>query len=83
MRKVSTGQGRGLSPGRTAPSLRLRADFGRLSQRFFEGARKKRAVEKVVRGERGAEFGQVIESAARINFKSCHSFAMQYDIMVL
>jgi len=40
-------------------------------------------VESVVKGERGVDLGQVVEKVERINFKSCHSLAMQYDIMVL
>jgi hypothetical protein len=40
------------------------------------------AVEKVVKRERGVDFAQVVEKAERINFKSCHSWAMQCAIMV-
>jgi len=41
------------------------------------------AVEKVVKRERWVDFAQVVENVERINFKTCHSWAMQYDIMVL
>jgi len=40
-------------------------------------------VENVVKRERGADFAQVVEKVGGINFKSCHSWGMQYDIMNL
>jgi hypothetical protein len=40
-------------------------------------------VEKVVKGEAGVIFRQVIENVDKIKLKKCHSCPMQYDIMVL
>jgi hypothetical protein len=40
-------------------------------------------VEKVVKWEKGAGLMQVVENGERINFKTCHSWAMQCDIMLI
>jgi len=73
-------QSPGFLPGRIAPSFGSGQTWAAFSHMFSNDMR---AVEKVVKRRRGVRFAQVAEKAERINFKWCHSWAMQYDIMVL
>jgi hypothetical protein len=41
------------------------------------------AVGKVVKREEGCGFAEVIENAAKINFKKCPKHPLHYDILVL
>lgn len=47
------------------------------------GLGRRTAVEKVVKRAKGLRLMQVVENGRRINFKTCHSWHMLCDIIIV